>query len=316
MQRKLEYIYAVYKTGSFSKAAKYLYASQPAVSMAIQRMEEEVGTMLFDRKTQPLRPTETGRILIRHIERIIESEKTFRNELDLSSGTEEKLLRIGCTPMHAIYLVPEVLSRMYEELSDIRIEVINEFPQGMSRSLRDHKIDVAVNTFSDIEYVDFTFIPAFKVHYLLGVPANFPINKEFRECALTAKDVIEGKHMSKNCPEVPLTAFSDTPYIDFLEGTEFFLQSRKIFSETDFVPNNVKLTISGPAMAHEMSMRGHGATIVGHFSVKEKSPLIYYRLQTKWGKREFFFMTRKDHKMSKVQKLFIDVFQDYMGEWR
>ena len=43
MERDLEYVYAVYQMGSFSKAAKFLFASQPTVSMAVQRVEEDLG---------------------------------------------------------------------------------------------------------------------------------------------------------------------------------------------------------------------------------------------------------------------------------
>ena len=70
MERQMEYVYMVYKTGSFSKAAEFLYTTQPTVSMAVQRMEEEIGSQIFNRKTKPMKLTEAGKRLIQHIERI------------------------------------------------------------------------------------------------------------------------------------------------------------------------------------------------------------------------------------------------------
>ena len=66
MQRDMEYIRMVYKTGSFSKAAELLFSSQPTVSMAVQRVEEELGAKLFERGTSPLRPTEAMGELSEH----------------------------------------------------------------------------------------------------------------------------------------------------------------------------------------------------------------------------------------------------------
>ena len=114
MQRDLEFTYAVYKTGSFSQAAKFLYASQPAVSMAVQRTEEELGYQIFDRQTKPLQLTAQGELFIQHIERVRDSEKMLLSELEKTNGTEHARLRIGCTPMHAIYVMPEALSRFRE----------------------------------------------------------------------------------------------------------------------------------------------------------------------------------------------------------
>ena len=49
----MNYIYAVYKEGSFSKAAKSLFISQPSLSATVKRIEEKVGYPIFDRSTKP-----------------------------------------------------------------------------------------------------------------------------------------------------------------------------------------------------------------------------------------------------------------------
>jgi len=60
MLKNMDYVYAVYLNQSFSKAAKALYISQPALSAAIKKVEVEVGTPLFDRGTNPISLTEAG----------------------------------------------------------------------------------------------------------------------------------------------------------------------------------------------------------------------------------------------------------------
>ena len=60
MLKDREYVYTVYQEGSFSKAAQRLFISQPALSIAVRRVEEKVGLPLFDRQARPLRLTPAG----------------------------------------------------------------------------------------------------------------------------------------------------------------------------------------------------------------------------------------------------------------
>ena len=313
MERDLEYTYTVYKTGSFSKAAEFLYTTQPTVSMAVQRVEEELGCPVFVRKSKPLKLTEAGRQLMAHAERILESEKILHGKLDQFNRRGIERLRIGCTPIHAHQLFPEVLFRFREKTPDVEITLINGFPWEMNRDLRDYKIDIAVNTMSEGDPTDFVYIPAFEVYYLLAVPPELPVNEGLKEYAFTAEDVVSGKALSEKGPYVPISAFQDIPFIDFTEGSEFYEQSRKIFSESGFVPKT-SLTVYNPSMAREMAQRGMGATIVGNFIVKKGSPLLYYRLHTEWGERAFYFVMRKDHELRGQQELFIQIFRDVMKE--
>ena len=60
MLKGMDYVYAVYKERSFSKAAEKLYISQPALSSTIKKVEKELGLQLFDRSTSPVRVTPAG----------------------------------------------------------------------------------------------------------------------------------------------------------------------------------------------------------------------------------------------------------------
>ncbi len=315
MKRDLEYTYTVYKTGSFSKAAEFLYTTQPTVSMAVQRMEEELGFPVFDRKSKPMKLTEAGEQLMQHVERIRESESTLRRQLDLLSRPEKEIIRIGCTPLHAHHLFPDVLLRFKEKAPDVEVTLINGVPWEMNRDLRDYKIDIAVNTVWETDPTDFIYIPAFEVQYLFAVPSDFPVNEKLKEYAFTGEEVVSGAFLNRKGSCVPLSVFQDTPFIDFTEGTEFYEQTRKMFRESGFTPNTC-LTVFNPSMAREMAKRGMGATVVGHFAVNKDAPLLYYRLQTRWGERAFYFVLRKEHSLLSHQDLFIQTFQEVMKEKR
>ena len=73
----MEYVYAVYREGSFQKAAEKLFVSQPSVSASVRRVEERVGSRLFDRSRKPLALTECGEAYIACTEKIFAMERDF-----------------------------------------------------------------------------------------------------------------------------------------------------------------------------------------------------------------------------------------------
>ena len=75
MESEMKYIYTVYQKGSFAKAAQSLYLTQPALSIAVQKVEARIGMPLFDRGQKPLKLTSAGEIYIEKIEEILHIEK-------------------------------------------------------------------------------------------------------------------------------------------------------------------------------------------------------------------------------------------------
>lgn len=68
MFQSMNYIYEIYKTGSFSKAAKNLYLTQPALSIAVKKEEKELGQPIFERGSSKIRLTEAGKAYIKSVE--------------------------------------------------------------------------------------------------------------------------------------------------------------------------------------------------------------------------------------------------------
>ena len=90
-----EYVYRVYKEGSFSKAAKSLYISQPSLSAAVKREESRIGNPIFDRSTSPVSLTECGQKYVDCVERILAVENEFSNYLTDLNGLQTGCLILG-----------------------------------------------------------------------------------------------------------------------------------------------------------------------------------------------------------------------------
>ena len=86
MFRNMEYVYAVYKEMSFSRAAEKLFISQPALSAMVKKVEKRIGSPIFDRSCSPIRLTNCGKEYISCIEQIMDVEYQFSQYLNQTSA--------------------------------------------------------------------------------------------------------------------------------------------------------------------------------------------------------------------------------------
>ena len=78
---QFDYMMAILSCGNFSKAAKQLGISQPALSTHIKKIEEQLGITIFDRTVKPLKLTEEGEIYLNYVRRKSQLEQQFQERL-------------------------------------------------------------------------------------------------------------------------------------------------------------------------------------------------------------------------------------------
>lgn len=103
---QLEYILAVEKHNHFGKAAKACNVTQPTLSMQLQKAEEELGVVLFDRSKNPIRTTEEGEKIIQQARLVIREYKKIFAIIDASKDEVRGDFRLGVIPTLAPYLIP------------------------------------------------------------------------------------------------------------------------------------------------------------------------------------------------------------------
>ncbi|WP_374030677.1 LysR family transcriptional regulator [Bdellovibrio bacteriovorus] len=108
---QLEYILAVADTGSFSHAARQCHVTQPTLSMQIQKLEEELGVILFDRTKQPIRATSVGEEVLQQARLVVKGSQHLKEIVDDAKGSLRGELRIGIIPTLAPYLLPLFLKK-------------------------------------------------------------------------------------------------------------------------------------------------------------------------------------------------------------
>jgi LysR family transcriptional regulator, hydrogen peroxide-inducible genes activator len=142
--QQLEYILAVEEHGSFSKAAESKFISQPALSMMVQKLEDELDVKIFDRSKQPIIPTDAGepvleqaRIILREISKLHEITRQQRETI----GGE---LSIGIIPTLAPYLLPLFLKPFLEKYPPVHLKIYEHTTETIVEKLRKGQLDAGL----------------------------------------------------------------------------------------------------------------------------------------------------------------------------
>jgi len=104
--QQLEYILAVDKHRHFAKAAEHCRVTQPTLSMMIQKLEDELGTKLFDRTVQPVRPTNAGKRVIEQARKVLYEAALIPDIVNEEEKPLKGVFKLAVLPTIAPYLLP------------------------------------------------------------------------------------------------------------------------------------------------------------------------------------------------------------------
>ncbi len=173
---QLNYIVAVDRFKNFGAAAKNCEVTQPTLSMQIQKLEEEIGVILFDRSEQPIKTTKAGEILIKQA-KVILREATKFNEL-ISEDKDETRgeIRIGVIPTLAPYLMPLFLKDFMKQNPNLRVVVEELQTSQILTKLDDSDLDVGLLV-TPIEHEGLKSEPLFYEPFLAYVSEKSNLSK-------------------------------------------------------------------------------------------------------------------------------------------
>lgn len=142
--QQLEYILAVEEHQSFSKAAEAKFISQPALSMMIQKLEEELDLKLFDRSKKPITSTEVGkpileqaRVVLREVSKLHEINRAQKRIL-------EGELSIGIIPTLAPYLLPLFIKPFLKKFPHIHLKIFEYTTEVIVDKIKKGLLDVGL----------------------------------------------------------------------------------------------------------------------------------------------------------------------------
>jgi LysR family hydrogen peroxide-inducible transcriptional activator len=123
---QIEYILAVDKYRHFGKAARACNVTQPTLSMQLQKAEEEVGVVLFDRSKNPILPTDEGTQIIEQSRLVLREYKKIFSIIAASKNDVRGEFRLGVIPTLAPYVIPLFAGKFVQQYPDVML-TIEEF---------------------------------------------------------------------------------------------------------------------------------------------------------------------------------------------
>ncbi|MGE7781021.1 LysR family transcriptional regulator [Peribacillus sp. NPDC097264] len=172
--RDLQSFIEVANHNSFTKAAAHSYLSQPSLSKAIKKLEQELHVELFDRSTRHLRLTDAGRIVYQQGQKALQA----LSELDILLGDLKDIatgeIKIGMPPLIGTLFFPEIARRFHQQHPNVSIELVELGAKLIGQLVEDGRIDLGLVVMPANE-AKFDIYPFIQDEFVLFVHDDHPL---------------------------------------------------------------------------------------------------------------------------------------------
>lgn len=303
-----KYVYEVYREKSFSKAAQNLYISQPSLSARIKQIEEQIGEPLFDRSTSPLQLTEIGKVYIDAAEEIFQIEQRVENYINNLTTLKTGRLSIGASNLFAAYVVPQLLTQFKQKFPDIHIQITEGNTSQLEAMLGNNSLDFVIDNY---RYDNTLYNKQLycRENILLAVPKHFSVHDGLTEYQLSHDNVKNKSYLDPSSPAVPLSAFSDLPFIMLMPGNDTRLRGDRLCRDAGFHPNII-LEFNQQSTAYMAASTQLGATFISDILVSQLPSfenLVYYKLAGENARRDVYFYYKNHKYKTRVMEEFLSM---------
>lgn len=178
---ELKYVVAVAQEGSFGEAAAACYVSKPTLSVAVKKLEEELGSTLFERRHGGICITEVGEKVIEQAKKVLAEAGTLRELAQLDTGQVDKPLRMGTIFTIGPYLFPFLIGKLAESAPEMPLIIDEHYPADLKEKLKQGVLDAVVVALPFQEQGLVT-LPLYEEPFVVALPHHHP---------LAAKEAIE-----------------------------------------------------------------------------------------------------------------------------
>jgi DNA-binding transcriptional LysR family regulator len=280
--RQMEYFQRAGRLRSITKAAAELHVSQPSVTVAIQKLEEELGVPLLDRSQKQIALTPEGHVCLKRTDDILARIRDLISEMNDYRFAKKGIIKIGITPVIGAYFFPGALARFQKMHPRVQVAVIEEGSLSLRKRLARGELDLTMmitsQTSSHLETV-----PVAKGQLLACFSRHNPLGK---------------------LDKIPFARLRDQPFIMFREDT----YSRKMIldecARNRFTP---RIVFTSSQIETVMGMVGHGVGISFLLdTIVTKYPEVVGRPLSKPLLLEAGLAWSKDRYLSKAARLLMN----------
>ncbi|MDN4603024.1 LysR family transcriptional regulator [Paenibacillus sp. F6_3S_P_1C] len=247
---QLRYFQTVAYTEHISKAAEQLNIAQPSLSLTIKRLEEELGTTLFDRKGRNIQLNASGKILLKHVNRIFTEIENARMEIQTKDMAVDHTIKISISNPR---FLSGLISRYITQWPDTNIQQGLGARNDILASLKKGDID-------------------------LGIAGPPIADDEIESCVLINEDIVlvlPSTHKFATKSEISLSNVADESFISLANNEEYSFFTTELCKKAGFTPKNI-FEVDSHLLA-EIIKVNQGIALLP-ISVCRKLDLIYVRI--------------------------------------
>lgn len=302
----MEYVYAVYQERSFQKASEKLFISQPSISASVRRVEERIGSQIFDRGIKPLGLTECGRKYISLVEEIMTMERDFCEYINDLEGLRRGKLVLGGSSFFCSLILPPMIAAFREKYPRITLEVIEESSGKLEDMLNRGMVDLMVDyAIPDAEKYDSEILK--EDHVILAVPKPNPINRQLSAYQIPQGAI--GTAAQNEVPAVPLELFRKESFILMKPDNDTRMKADALCALSGFCPKST-MEFDQQTTSYLVGCSGAGITFASSILVSCLSPnqgLCYYRLREPESTRYVQIFHKRGRYVTQAMKAFLEI---------
>lgn len=141
---ELRYIVAVAQEKHFGRAAQRCFVSQPTLSIAIKKLEEELGLALFDRSSNEVMTTDAGQRIVVQARRVLEEADRIKLMANQEQSELEGIFKLGLIFTIAPYLLPKLILSLREMAPEMPLQLDENYTDVLKESLKRGDLDAIV----------------------------------------------------------------------------------------------------------------------------------------------------------------------------
>jgi LysR family hydrogen peroxide-inducible transcriptional activator len=195
---EFRYIVAVANELHFGRAAEKCFVSQPTLSVAVKKIEEELGVTLFERHQHEVSITPIGETIIRQAKIVLNETNTLK---ELAKQNKDELsgeLKLGVIFTIGPYLLPKLIPVIHKQLSELSLIIEEDYTENLSTKLKAGEIDIAILA-NPFEQPGICTEILYEEPFMVALPSNHPLTKKKK---LNADDLLDDTMLllkSGNC---------------------------------------------------------------------------------------------------------------------
>ncbi len=170
---ELKYIVAVARERHFGRAAEACFVSQPTLSVAIRKLEEELGVTIFERGGTEVGVTEIGHTLVNQAQKVLEESANLKELARLGNDPLAGALRVGIIHTIGPYLLPRLVPTQIERTPQMPLILQENFTVRLIELLRQGEIDCAIMALP-LPETGLVIQPLYDEPFVVVVPTSHP----------------------------------------------------------------------------------------------------------------------------------------------